>query len=278
MAVIVQDLSFRYRRDGAAVLKNINLQIVQGEIVAVTGSSGCGKSTLCNCLGGIIPHCLGGVMSGKVLVNGRDTRELKMANLALEVGVVFQDPDTQLFSPTVEDEIAFAPENLCLERELIQARVDKVLAQLEITEFREVNPCWLSGGEKHLVALASVLALDPPVLILDEVMSQLDFRGKNKVAVVLERLRDQGKTIIIVEHNLDTIAFTDRLLVISAGEIVRFERTELLLADRDFLASSRLVLDKEQSLRKWRTVDGLSGVDPSEFFLSAAKKAGLDRD
>lgn len=239
MAVVVQDLTYRYRRDGPTVIKNINFRIAKGEIVAVTGLSGCGKSTLCNCLCGIIPHCQGGEMWGEVLVNGKNTRELGIASLALQVGMVFQNPDTQLFSPTVEDEIAFAPENMCLVPEFIRERVDNIMDLLRINELREANPCYLSGGEKHLVALAAVLALDPPVLILDEVMSQLDTGSENKVTAALKKLRKQGKTIIMVEHNLETVAFADRLMVINDGEIVRFERTESLLSDRDFLSASR---------------------------------------
>jgi energy-coupling factor transport system ATP-binding protein len=161
-------------------------------------------------------------MTGEVVVNGKNVRELRAASLALEVGMVFQDPDTQLFSPTVEDEISFGPENLCLSPERIRERVDHVLALLEIAALRNANPHQLSGGEKHLVALAAVLTLDPPVLVLDEVMSQLDTAGKRRVATVLERLRDTGKTIIAVEHDLEAVAFADRLMVLEGGELVRF--------------------------------------------------------
>lgn len=244
-AVVVQDLTYRYRTGGPVILKGLNFQVSQEEIVAVTGLSGCGKSTLCFCLNGIIPHCWGGEMTGEVLVNGKNTREHRIARLALEVGVVFQNPDTQLFSPTVEDEIAFAPENMCLPPDRIRERVEYVIALLGIDALREANPYHLSGGEKHLVALAAVLALDPPILVLDEAMSQLDAGGKKKVAAVLERLRDQGKTIIIVEHDLQTVAFADRLMVLGNGEIARFDRTETLLSDKDFLSANRLLFDDE---------------------------------
>lgn len=240
---MVRDLTYRYRPGGTTVLNNINFRVSRGEIVAVMGLSGCGKSTLCFCLSGIIPHCWGGEMAGEVLVNGKNTREYKVARLALEVGMVFQNPDNQLFSPTVEDEIAFAPENMCLPPERIRERVDDVITLLGIEILKEANPYHLSGGEKHLVALAAVLALDPPVLVLDEVMSQLDHAGKKKVAAVLEKLRDQGKTIIAVEHDLETVAFTDRLMILEGGELTRFDRTEKLLAERDLLAAGRLKYD-----------------------------------
>lgn len=240
-AVVVRNLTYKYWPGGPAALKNIHFEAARGEIVAVTGLSGCGKSTLCCCLNGIIPHCWGGVMEGTVLVNGKNTREHRMARLALEVGLVFQNPDNQLFSPTVEDEIAFAPENMCLPPAAIRERVEDVIALLGIGAFREANPYRLSGGEKHLVALAAVLALDPPVLVLDEVMSELDAGGKKKVASVLKKLRGQGKTIIAVEHDLETVAFADRLLVLDGGNIAGFDRTETLLADRDFLAARSLL-------------------------------------
>ena len=240
-AVVVQGLTYQYQSGGSFVLKGIDFQVNQGEMVVVTGLSGCGKSTLCFCICGAVHHNRDGVMAGEVLVNGKNIRKLRAASLALEVGMVFQDPDTQLFSPTVEDEIAFAPENLCLPPNRIRERVEHVLDLLGIVALREANPYRLSGGEKHLVALAAVLALDPPVLVLDEVMSQLDTTGKKRVAAALERLRDAGKTIIAVEHNLEAIAFADRLMVLEGGILVRFDRTETLLTDQDFMIARRLI-------------------------------------
>ncbi len=238
---MVRDLTFRYWPEGPVVLDGLDFQVSRGEMLAVTGLSGCGKSTLCACLNGIIPHSRGGEMTGSVLVNGKNTREHRVARLALEVGLVFQDPDTQLFSPTVEDEIAFAPENLCLPTDQIRERVNQVIALLGIGALKEADPNRLSGGEKHLVALAAVLALDPSVLVLDEVMSGLDAGGRTRVVVVLKTLRQQGKTIISVEHDFESVAFADRMLVLDGGAIARWDRTEAILADRDWLAARRLI-------------------------------------
>lgn len=240
-AVAVEDLSYQYYPEGPPVLKNINFHAAKGEMLVVTGLSGCGKSTLCFCLSGIAGRKRNGVMQGKVLVNGKNVQKLRAASLALEVGMVFQDPDTQLFSSVVEDEIAFGPENLCLPPERIQERVDSVLELLGISWLKEENPYHLSGGEKHLVALAAVLALDPQVLILDEVMSQLDSHGVQRVADVLKKLRAEGKTIIAVEHKLETVSFADRLMLLEEGALARLGPAKTLLADREYLAVQRLI-------------------------------------
>ncbi|NLO22011.1 MAG: ABC transporter ATP-binding protein [Syntrophomonadaceae bacterium] len=240
-AVIVKDLSYQYWPEGPQVLKNISFQAARGEMLVITGLSGCGKSTLCYCLSGIAGHRRDAVMQGQVLVNGKDVRGLRAASLALEAGMVFQDPDTQLFSPSVEDEIAFGPENLCLPPDEIRARVDQVLDLLDISSLIKANPYHLSGGEKHLVALAAVLALDPPVLILDEVMSRLDRHGVMRVTEVLQTLRNAGKTIIAVEHRLETVTFADRLMVMEKGALLRWGTTKNILADQEFLAAQHLL-------------------------------------
>lgn len=240
-AVVVRDLTYQYQQGSPPVLKDIAFQVKQGEVMAVAGLSGCGKSTLCHCISGIIRLNRDGVMAGDIMINGNNIREMTGAKLAFEAGIVFQDPETQLFSPTVEDEIAFAPENMCLPPDIILARVNQVIKLLGIEALRYANPCHLSGGEKHLVALAAVLALDPPLLILDEVMSQLDVTGKQKVAEALSILRDKGKTVVMVEHDLETVAFTDRMTVMEHGRIICCDLTASLLSDRNFLFARGLL-------------------------------------
>ena len=242
-AVSVKNLSYQYQAEGAPILKKLSFDIIRGEIVALMVLSGCGKSTLCYCLSGIIPHYWSGIMEGDVLVNGINTQDSRVASLAREIGMVFQDPDTQLFSPTVEDEIAFAPENMCLPPAIIQEKIDYVLDLLGISSLRRAAPQQLSGGEKHLVALASVLTLDPSILVLDEVLSQLDSTGRRKVSQALEKLRYQGKTIITVEHDLQTTMIADRIMVMQSGELTRYAPRETLLADKDFLMASHLITE-----------------------------------
>ncbi len=250
-AVTVDRLSFRYQPATGEVLKNISFTVEKGEIVALLGLSGCGKSTICLCLGGIIPHLLGGEMTGRVLVNGKDTKDHKVAQLALEVGLVFQDPDTQLFLPTVEDEIAFAPENLCLPVEEVAARVNNVLELLGINDLRHANPNNLSGGQKHLVAMGAVLALDPGVLVLDEAMAQLDRDAKRKINDILCDLRRRGKTILIVEHDLETVSIADRVLILENGLLIRDGQASGVLGEREFLIRHKLKFEEEPGMDRW---------------------------
>ena len=155
--------------------------------------------------------------------------------------MVFQNPDVQLVCTTVEDEIAFAPENLCLHPEEIRARVEEILKQQGLSHVRLNNPATLSGGQKQLLALGAVLALQPSVLVLDEPMAMLDAKGKGLVREILLSLRQQGKTLIIVDHDFENIDFADRLLVMEQGEIICLDRAEAVLADEPFLRRHRLL-------------------------------------
>ncbi|WP_051280415.1 energy-coupling factor ABC transporter ATP-binding protein [Anaerovorax odorimutans] len=222
-AVVIRGLTYQYRINGSIVLKNIEFCIPKGEFTLVTGLSGCGKSTLCLCISGadelMNPD---GILTGEVIINGKDIHKINAAERALEVGIVFQNMDTQLFSFTVEDEIAFAPENLCLPPEKIKERVDYLLNLLGIEYLRESHPHRLSGGEKSLVVLAAVLALDPPVVIMDEVMSQLDKKSKMRVIDVIRMLCDMGKTIIAVEHDIKAIESVHHIMVLQDGKLKSF--------------------------------------------------------
>ncbi|AGK99892.1 energy-coupling factor ABC transporter ATP-binding protein [Desulfoscipio gibsoniae] len=238
--VVVNKLSYCYQQGGKQILKDLSFTVEQGQIVAILGLSGCGKSTLCLCLGGIIPHYLGGAITGQVLINGRDTVDCKIARLALEVGMVFQDADTQLFSPTVEDEIAFAPENLCLPPERIRQLVDAVIGMVGINHLRYENPNNLSGGQKHLVALAAVLAMGPSILVLDEVLAQLDAAVKKNITELLLELRRRGKTIILVEHDLEAVTIADRVLLLEGGMLV-MDGPSSILRNKELLAGHKLL-------------------------------------
>ena len=218
-AVEVNDLSFAYR-GGEAVLNGLCLDIRAGETVVLAGLSGCGKTTLCNCLTGLAPKALGGELQGAIRIRGEDIAPLQLCHISSRVGLVFQDPDNQLVTTTVEDEIAFAPENLAMTPAEIRRRVDRELARFAIGHLAGRAPNTLSGGEKHLVAMAAVLALDPPILILDEPLTHLDEQGRLLVVNALRELRREGRTLIIVEHDLSHIDFADRYVAMRAGRLV----------------------------------------------------------
>lgn len=219
--ISIEELTFVYSGAKEPSLKNIDLKIGRGEFVLVTGPSGGGKSSLCRCLNGLIPHFYGGEIAGRVAVSGMDTLEHSTKELATRVGMVFQDPENQLVSMDIEREIAFGLENLSFPRDLIARRIEESLDTLGIAHLRYRQIHELSGGEKQKVAIASVLALHPDILILDEPTSELDPKGAEEVLSVVTRLNDElGLTVIIVEHRLDRVLqYVDRLIVIGDGEI-----------------------------------------------------------
>lgn len=218
--ISVEDLSFQYSTRESLVLRNVNLVVPQGAYIALVGPSGSGKSTLCFTMNGIIPHSIGGHLSGKVRVDSLDTREHQVHELAEKVGIVLQNPESQLFAMSVEEELAFGPENLGLPREEIVARIDEALRIIGITD-RERFPFSLSGGEKQKLAIASILTMNPSHLVLDEPTSQLDPRGRQSVYHVLDGLHAGGMSIILIEHNTEHIAeHAQQVLVVKDGTVV----------------------------------------------------------
>jgi energy-coupling factor transporter ATP-binding protein EcfA2 len=230
----IEDLTFYYSDTTRPALKDVSLRVRDGEFVLLTGPSAGGKSSLCRCLNGLIPHFYGGTISGRVTVAGLDTLESSTRELAGRVGFVFQDPENQLVSMDVEREVAFGLENLGFPRDLIAKRLEESLDTLGIASLRRRALSELSGGEKQKVAIASVLALHPSVLILDEPTSELDPKGAEEVLSVVTRLNHElGLTVILVEHRLDRVLqYADRLIVIDGGEITLDGRVSDVLTDR----------------------------------------------
>ncbi|MEM5794384.1 MAG: ATP-binding cassette domain-containing protein [Candidatus Aenigmatarchaeota archaeon] len=219
--ILVKNLNFKYDNSGFC-LKNINLRIKEGEFVLLTGPSASGKSTLAYCLSGIIPHCIkNGKMKGNVWVNGKNTKEEKLSELARKVGMVFQNPESQIFGMTVEEDIAFGLENLNFPREEIRKRINKILKFLELKKFKDKPPECLSGGQKQRLVIGSVLVMEPEVLILDEPVSNLDPEGTRMVFSTLISLKQQKKTIILIERKIEGILpFVDRIIALKEGKIV----------------------------------------------------------
>jgi energy-coupling factor transporter ATPase len=227
------NVSFAYRASGNPIvaLRDVSLDVGPGETVAVLGANGSGKSTLARLANGLLlPD------SGNVTVNGRDTRGAAQTREIRErVAIVMQHPDDQIVATTVEDDVAFGPENLGLERSAIRLRVDEALAAVGLVGLERREPHLLSGGQKQRLVIAGALAMQPEYLVLDEPTSMLDPEGRRDVADVIEQLGGSGKGILLVTHDLTEAARADRVVVLDHGEIVYLglaeqliERTELL--------------------------------------------------
>jgi energy-coupling factor transport system ATP-binding protein len=219
----VDGLRFSYPGAARPVLDGVSFAVAPGELVLLIGPSGGGKSTLLRCLNGLVPHFHGGTFAGRVLVDGRDTREHQPRALADAVGLVFQDPESQIVAETVEDEIAFGMENLGLARASMRKRVEEVLDLAGIVALRGRRLDTLSGGELQRVAIAAVLAMQPRVLLLDEPTSQLDPLAAEELLTAVQRLNaDLGLTVIIAEHRLERVAqHAERVLYLPGDGSVR---------------------------------------------------------
>ncbi len=219
--VAINNLSFTYNGTVSPVLRNINLQVYPGQFLTITGPSGCGKSTLALCLAGFIPHAYPGKMTGSIHIQGKDTRDYPAGGLSGIVGLVQQDPEAQLCTLTVKDEIAFGPENLCLPPKVIRKRVLSALEAVGAKDLLARKVHTLSGGEKQRIAIASVLAMNPSLLILDEPTANLDPSCTREVLLTLGELKGRQKTaIIVLEHRIDRLAgITDRLFYMDKGRL-----------------------------------------------------------
>ena len=223
MALIeARNLTFTYAGREKPSIENINLSIDKGEFVILTGPSGCGKTTLCRCFNGLIPHFYNGELKGEVIVAGLKVNEHPTYELACHVGMVFQNPENQLFALSVEKDVAFGLENLGLPREEIRKRVDWAMKMTGIYELKERAPYELSGGQQQRVAIASILAMQSEVMVLDEPTSFLDPLGAKQIFDVIYRLnRELGITVILVEHRLDLAAsYATRVIIMNDGKIV----------------------------------------------------------
>ena len=217
-----KDFSFFYPDSKKPSLDKINVTIDEGEFLVITGPSGGGKSTFLRSINGLIPNFYGGKISGEVIVNGKNASKTPTNKMSEMVGMVFQDPENQLVSTQVEREIAFGMENLCFSKELMQKRIEEALDAVNISRLRNRTTSELSGGQKQKVAIASVLATHPDILLLDEPTSELDPRSAESVLNVIEKINDElGLTILLVEHRLErVIHHVDRMLMIDGGRMI----------------------------------------------------------
>ncbi len=240
----IDNLTFTYGSRSSPTIADVTLSVNEGEFVLITGRTGCGKSTLLRSLNGLIPHESGGTMTGRVRLCGQDTRDLTVQELSRSVGLVFQNPEDQIFATRVFDEVAFVLENAGLDPEAVAARVKETLRDVGLAGKENDSVHTLSGGQKQRLALAAVLAARPRAIVLDEPISQVDPQGASELLHLLVRLnRETGITVVVVEHRLQEVAAVCRRMVLmEAGRIVWDGATADLLSQPHILRDKGLRL------------------------------------
>ncbi|MBQ9949693.1 MAG: energy-coupling factor transporter ATPase [Clostridia bacterium] len=217
MAIIsVQDLTFNYTESGFPALSNVSLEIEKGEFLAIVGHNGSGKSTLAKHFNGLLTPT-----SGKVYVCGMDTAdENNSLDIKRHVGMVFQNPDNQIVTTVVEDDVAFGPENLGVPSDEIRKRVDEALVSVGMKKYAQAAPHMLSGGQKQRIAIAGMLAMHPDILVLDEATAMLDPMGRREITDIARKLnKENGITVIMITQHMDEVTYADRVVVMKNGKI-----------------------------------------------------------
>ena len=243
----LENVNYKYPLEEKNTLQNINIEIKKGEFWAVIGKNGSGKTTLCNILRRFVPDFYKGELTGKITLEGKELKDYSQKEIVQKIGFVFQNPFTQIsgVKNTVFEEIAYGLENLGIERETIISEVEKILKLLEIEKLRDKNPYNLSGGQKQRVALASIIAMNPDILVIDEPTSQLDPKGTEDIFKIINLMANEGKTIILVEHKLELIAeYAENILVLDEGEII-------LSGKADEVLNNKILLEKEIGMTQY---------------------------
>ena len=235
--ISVENVSFRYSSTSADVLKGVNLQINDGEFVAIMGENGAGKTTLVKTFNGLLKP-----RNGRVMIDGTDTREKSVAQLSRDVGLIFQNPDHQLFAETVSEELSFSLRNFGFKEEVIQRRVTNILTTLDLQKYTNSSPFVLSGGERKRVALAAILVWDPKHIIMDEPTIGQDYLQKDRLRNLIVQLISQGKTVVIVTHDVEFVAeCKPRVVLLSKGTVIGDDSAAKILTNQELLEKASLV-------------------------------------
>ncbi len=269
----IQDLTFTYQDEAKPALEGINLSLRPGDFLGVIGPAGAGKTTLARAIAGIVPHHYRGDFYGSVTVDGLDTVDTPLTEISLRVGMVFQDVDSQIISPLVEDEILYGLENFGVPREEIPERVSYALGKAGIADLRDRSIASLSGGQRQKVAIASILALKPEVLVLDEPTGELDPRSSRYVFSLLKELNEeQGVTVVLIEQKIMLLCeFARQLMVLNEGKIVRQGETRGVLAHAEEMEAIGVNIPRVATLS--RMLSGRTGQDlPVCINLDEAEK------
>ena len=232
--IILENVSWAYSRARDWALKNISMTIGEGECVAVMGENGAGKTTLCRLLNGLIPHSLEGKLTGTVTVDGMVTSSCTVARLAHKTGMAFEDPQTQLFTARVSDEIAFALENMLMSPDEIREKVRWALDIAGLSAYADYAPSALSGGQKQRLAIAAALAMAEKILVLDEPASQLDPAGAREVFSLISGLRSRTRLTVVMATNSgeEAAEFADKVCVLKNGTLAALNSPRCIFADQ----------------------------------------------
>lgn len=245
-AIVFENVDFAYDEGEKNVVEDLSFKVERGSFVALVGRNASGKSTVAKLVNGLIAP-----LSGKITVLGLDaTDENNSFEIRKRCGIVFQNPDNQTVATIVEDDVAFGPENIGVEREEIGKRIDFALKATGTESFRFSSASRLSGGQKQRVAIAGVLAIKPEILILDESTSMLDPRGRREVMDVVKNLNKLGMTVIVITHYMDEVTDCDEVLVMGGGMLLRSGTPEEIFADEDLLARAGLELPVPAKIAK----------------------------
>ncbi len=271
--ISIRDMSFTYRDETKPALSEISLTIPDGGFLGVIGPAGAGKTSLARAICGMIPHHYPGDYYGSVTVNGMDTVDTSILDLSRQVGMVFQDVDSQLINPIVEDELLYGLENFSVPRAEIPRRLEEAMQRVGIADLRERTIGSLSGGQRQKVAIASILALQPRILVLDEPTGELDPRSSRQVFSLLRELNEeQGITIILIEQKIMLLCeFVRQMAVMSEGRIIRQGETREVLSHAEELQNLGVNCPRVTTLS--RILSGRTGTEqPVCINLDEAEK------
>lgn len=246
----VKDVVYRYSKEQGddnlcPAIDHVSIEIKRGEYISIAGSNGSGKSTLARCLNGLLLPT-----EGEILVDGMDTNDDDLIwDIRKKIGMVFQNPDNQIVSSMVEDEVAFGPENIGIENPELRKRVDNALKSVGMYEYRNREAHKLSGGQKQRIAIAGAVAMRPDCIVFDEPTAMLDPKGRSQVMKVIRELNDQGITIILITHFMEEVAEADRVLVMKSGKLLADSVPEDVFADTNLIESAGLEIPAAVLLR-----------------------------
>ncbi|KGI00990.1 energy-coupling factor transporter ATPase [Oenococcus oeni] len=246
-ALEIKNLSFKYRHNSKETLKKINLSVEKGKWLSILGRNGSGKTTLIKLATGLLENS----SKGSIKIFDQEVNQANFASIKEHIGMVFQNPDNQFVGPTVQDDVAFGLENKSIERNEMIERVDSALKDVEMIEFANREPNSLSGGQKQRVALASVLALQPDIIILDEATSMLDPKGRKSLLKLVQKLRSQYKiTVIAITHDIQEIEQSDQVIIIDGGKKKLEGKPAKILIEDEKLESFGLEVPFTRRVRK----------------------------